>query len=104
MSDKVWMAVDFSWCVIGAAFVAFCVWLTVRIINRREPWAKWTLAAAIVVPPLYVLSVGPAMWLCGGDKSMPEWLLAIYRPIRVMPDGPEFVEDAFDWYVGLWAR
>ena len=25
--------------VPGAAVAAFCVWLTVRVINRREPWA-----------------------------------------------------------------
>jgi len=31
-----------------AVVAAFCVWLTVRIVNRRERWAKWTLAFAIV--------------------------------------------------------
>ncbi len=25
--------------VLGAAFAAFCVWLAVRIVNRRERWA-----------------------------------------------------------------
>ena len=86
------------------AFAAFCVWLTVRIVNRRERRAKWTLAGVIILPTLYVLSVGPAMWLCGGEKSMPEWLLAIYWPFRVIPDGPDFIEDAFVWNLGLWAR
>ena len=27
---------------MGIAFAAFCVWLAVRIIKRRERWAKWT--------------------------------------------------------------
>ncbi len=45
------------------AFAAFCVWLTVRIINRRERWAK-RLAIALVagIPLIYVLSFGPACW------------------------------------------
>jgi len=36
----------------GVAFAAFCIWLTVRIINRREKWAIGTvvgLVAAISV-------------------------------------------------------
>ena len=35
--------------IFGVAFAAFCVWLTVRIVNRRERWAKWTLAVALIV-------------------------------------------------------
>jgi hypothetical protein len=42
--------------IFGVAFVAFCLWLTVRVVNRRERWAKWTLVAALVfaalLPPL----------------------------------------------------
>jgi hypothetical protein len=42
--------------IFGVAFAAFCVWLAVRIINRRERWAKWTLAVLISLPLIYVLS------------------------------------------------
>ncbi|MBI3860511.1 MAG: hypothetical protein HY290_01300 [Planctomycetia bacterium] len=48
--------------VTGVAFAAFCVWLTVRIVNRRERWAKWMLATVVGVPALYVVSFGPACW------------------------------------------
>ena len=48
---------------LAVAFAAFCVWLIVRIVNRRERWAKWTLAATLAVPVLYVASFGPASWL-----------------------------------------
>ena len=49
--------------VLAAAFGAFCVWLVVRIINRRDRCAKWTLAGVIVgLPMLYVGSFGPACW------------------------------------------
>src|SRR5262245_30231792 len=28
--------------VLGMGFSAFCIWLTVRIVARRERWAIWT--------------------------------------------------------------
>src|SRR5882724_3715941 len=42
---------------LAIAFAAFCVWLTVRIVNRRERWAKWTLAAVVALA--YPASIGP---------------------------------------------
>jgi hypothetical protein len=48
---------------LAVAFAAFCIRLTVRIINRRERWAKWTLAAVVCAPVLYVASFGPACWI-----------------------------------------
>jgi len=47
---------------LGVAFAALCIWLAVRIINRRERWARWTLAL-VGVPSLYLASFGPACWL-----------------------------------------
>jgi hypothetical protein len=46
----------------GLLFVAFCIWLTVRIVNRRERWAKRT-AIVVAAVLLYVLSLGPLIWL-----------------------------------------
>ena len=47
--------------ITAAAFAAFCVWLTVRIVNRRERWANWTAGcigcAAIVAAIGYVLDL-----------------------------------------------
>jgi hypothetical protein len=31
----------------AVAFSAFCMWLAVRIVNRRERWAIWTLAGLL---------------------------------------------------------
>jgi len=90
--------------IFGVAFTAFCVWLVVRIVNRRERWAKWAAVVLVSTPVLYVLSTGPVVWYCRGDGDLPGWLTIIYWPLRLMPDGPEFVEDAFDWYIGLWVR
>jgi hypothetical protein len=46
---------------LGIAFAAFCVWLTVRIINRRERWAKWT---AIAIAIMVACAAYPVWWLC----------------------------------------
>ena len=43
----------------AVAFAAICVWLTVRVVNRRERWAKRTLATVVGLPLLYVASFGP---------------------------------------------
>jgi hypothetical protein len=48
---------------LAVAVAAFCVWLTVRVINRHERWAKWMLAVVISLPVLYVPSFGPACWI-----------------------------------------
>src|SRR5262245_7492771 len=48
---------------LAVAFAAFCVWLTVRIANRKERWAKWTLAGVVGMPVLYVASFGPVCWI-----------------------------------------
>ena len=73
---------------LAVAFAAFCVWLTVRIVNRRERWAKWTLAAVVSLPVLYVASYGPACWWFSGvygpsssNGSKVRRVPQIYRPI-----------------------
>jgi hypothetical protein len=58
------------------AFVSLCIWLTVRIINRQERWAKWTAVAipvvmAILYPTAYLLLMEP-IWTSpyfGGDRE-----------------------------------
>lgn len=65
---------------LAVAFAAFCVWLTVRIINRRERWAKRT-AAAVAISVLYVASFGPASWLGNRYEGAYPWYAAIYWPI-----------------------
>jgi hypothetical protein len=70
---------------LAVAFAGFCVWLAVRIFNRRERWAKWTLAAVVGLPVLYVASFGPACWLTsqvdGGGWMVPNPALRIYWPL-----------------------
>ena len=66
---------------LAVAFAAFCVWLTVRIVNRRERWAKWTLAIVIGLPTLYVASFGPACWYAGDNETTIAAIFDVYYPI-----------------------
>jgi hypothetical protein len=65
--------------VVGVAFAAFVVWLTVRIVNRRERWAKRMLAIAAALSALYALSFGPVCWISSRTESRS--LPAVYLPI-----------------------
>jgi hypothetical protein len=101
--------------IFGLAFAAFCVWLTVWIVNRRERWAKWTLAAVLVgLPVLYVLSFGPACWwftipsgqsgnFPGTNDPLPQVRARqIYWPIGwVAMHGPLPLERLLAWYATL---
>lgn len=67
--------------IFGVAFAAFCVWLAVRIVNRRERWAKWTLAAAIGIPALYIASFGPACWITSRIEFGASKVPIFYLPV-----------------------
>jgi hypothetical protein len=85
---------------LAVAFAAFCVWLGVRIVNRRERWAKWTLAAVVGLPALYVVSFGPACWVMSRvtDGRLPIG----YFPIGLAGAyGPEFTRQAICSYAYL---
>jgi hypothetical protein len=92
------------------SFAAFCVWLTVRIVNRRERWAK-RLAGGIAVglPVFYVLSFGPACWMAGNSPwlyDQPGRLKLVataYRPlVSLETSGPRYVSACVCWYAGLF--
>jgi cytochrome bd-type quinol oxidase subunit 2 len=89
---------------LGVAVAAFCVWLTVRIVNRRERWAKWT--AILTLPMLYVLSAGPTGWLIE-HKITPPWFETasrwFYTPLFLLyVISPDPIKDALEWYEHLW--
>jgi len=41
---------------LAVVFAAFCVWLGVRVFNRRERWAMWTAAATLCAVALIAAS------------------------------------------------
>jgi hypothetical protein len=99
---------------LAVAFAAFCVWLAVRIYNRRERWAKWTavgLVLAVVI--IYPLSIGPACWIVakpipaqiGIDDSDQYRVWIGYWPIGWLSESEKngsYCEKMLIWYSGLW--
>jgi hypothetical protein len=90
------------------AFIAFCIWLTVRIVNRRERWAIQTAVAFAMVPVLYPLSLGPACWL-SSKLGNPQWLTTpgecIYAPLAwMLGQPPNWLSDLLSGYVAWWAH
>jgi hypothetical protein len=65
---------------VGIALSAFCVWLTVRIVNRRERWAKWTLGVLVAFIIGYPTSSGPA-------RSFLMWRERLGPGTIVLPNG-----------------
>jgi hypothetical protein len=87
---------------LSVAFAAFCVWLTVRIVNRRERWAKWT-AAGLIALIVYALSVGPAIWLVDRKLLSAETVVTIWKPVYWLELSP-VTRSAFQSYCLIWVR
>ena len=68
-----------AWGIIGVAYAAACVWIGVRLFNRRERWTKWTAVALAVMPTMYVLSSGPI--------TMVAFQSRVTHTPMVLPDG-----------------
>lgn len=91
---------------LAIAFSAFCLWLTVRLVNRRERWARRTAVATAALLLLYPPSIGPASWM------MVHWLPpstrdvvdAFYSPIAFVNEHSQFATDVTFRYINLWVN
>jgi hypothetical protein len=92
---------DFMLAAIGVAFAAFCIWFTVRIVNRREKSRRMTWTAALVAAALlgYPLSFGPACRLVV-ERLMPySHLESAYQPcIHLAIHGPQALHGPLWWW------
>src|SRR5436190_24023387 len=86
--------------LLAVAFAAVGVWLVVRIINRREKWAKWTLAGTLIgLPLLYVMSFGPACWIANRYRPLRGVVKSIFSPAAwAYFKTPDTVGNAISWY------
>jgi hypothetical protein len=60
---------------------------------------RWTIIAAVLMAALYVVSFGPACWLCncGCLEARPLWLA--YRPVTLLWDrAPRPFSAAIEWW------
>jgi hypothetical protein len=91
---------------LSVAVAAFCVWLGVRIYNRRERWAKrMAVGLAICLPAFYVLSFGPACWLISYNKLPMLETARVYHPlVRVAASNRGFSSGVLRRYSELGER
>jgi hypothetical protein len=90
--------------IFGVAFVAFFVWLTLRLINRgwRSVRRLWIVALPVAMLA-YPLSLFPVSWLetrnVFWDVPFADSAIAIYRaPLYWLADnGPEWFEFTVDF-------
>jgi hypothetical protein len=68
---------------MAAAFAAFCIWLGVRIVNRRERWAK-SMLAGLCAAVLYPISAG--FWVA--YLAFRAYLLRVPRVARLSSGSP----------------
>lgn len=71
-------SVTLAWIFVIATYAAACIWVGVRLINRR-PWAKRAILALVLVPLLYVVSSGPTKRLT--------FRRDVWTEPAVLPDG-----------------
>jgi hypothetical protein len=93
--------------VVVLAFVSFVVWLGVRIVNRRERWAKrMAVGLAMAAFVGYPLSFGPYCWVGArsDDLTIVERFNVVYSPlVGALLGLPESLYGPVEWYLGLGA-
>jgi hypothetical protein len=93
---------------LAVTFAATCVWLTVRIVNRRERWAKRTAVAITVATILYMLSTGPAAWIwvhAVPDSLSPRYravMETVYSPLGLLFRHSNIIQRMAFAYQDLW--
>src|SRR5882724_11136068 len=69
------------------AFAGLCVWLAVRIVNRRKRLATWTVAAILFGMPMhYLLSFGPTCWWLSEPQTT-QMGKSVFRKVWHAPPG-----------------
>ena len=94
---------------LGTAFAATAVWLTVRIVNRKNKpgWRFWTTVTLLTLLTAYPLSIGPFIWLAYHnylplDNECIHSIARLYAPIAMAARQSTTVSSALDRYAKSW--
>ncbi len=93
--------------LVGVVLAAFGIWLMVRIIARKEKWAKRTAAGLVAgIPILYLLGFGAGCRAIavplGGTVKMSSQM-KIYWPLGALAANRDSSAGAVvRWYMRLW--
>ncbi|MBI3865772.1 MAG: hypothetical protein HY290_28195 [Planctomycetia bacterium] len=92
--------------IFGFLFGTFVVWLTVRIVNRKERWAKWTAWGLAVAILWYPLSAGPVSMICiklDNPVLVTRTISIVYWPlVKIIERAPNWCFEGFRAYVEWW--
>jgi hypothetical protein len=94
MTDLVPKAICVVWGVIGVTYAAVCIWIGVRLFNRRERWVKGTALALAILPVLFALSSGPMSMI--GFESV------VRHTPTVLPDGTTVMSASGETGISTW--
>jgi hypothetical protein len=85
---------------LSVSTAAFFIWLTIRIVNRRDRWAKWAAAGLILlVVAAYPLSMGPVLVFAPDLRIRADDFSRFYYPIYWVSYRSKIVDEVvFDWY------
>lgn len=73
--------------------------------KKRRPIAGMVIAVLILLlPVLYVGSIGPAVWLREHGAVSQNTILAVYAPITWLNDNSTTFRDALQSYLDLWVK
>jgi hypothetical protein len=97
-------AVLLIFAVAGITYAALAIWVTVRLVNRKERWAKRTMVWLTVAPVLYFLSTGPAIWIYFHylPRSFGPVIGGVYFPINLLAQSSPTVASITVGYMDLW--
>ncbi len=90
---------------LGVSFAAFCIWVIIRIVNRREKSRRmiWGTVLATSVLLTYPLSFGPACRLVEEGVMPYSHLETAYQPcIQLAIHGAPVLDGPLWWWVEQW--
>jgi hypothetical protein len=70
--------------------------------NAGAAWIVVALLIALLLPVLYVLSVGPVVAMVQPNSNEPAWFATVYAPLIWLDQNSTAASSFFEWYVGFW--
>ena len=73
--------------------------------DQNRTHSRWPSATIVILPILYVLSFGPAYWLCleTDNYLFQNVARVVYYPVFWLTwNGPEWVQDLLQGYMYRW--
>ena len=69
---------------------------------RRSRAITWLTIALVVAPFLYVLSIGPAIWLLDRGLISKRPFETVYFPLARLADKYPAFKSTIEWYADFW--